>query len=299
MCLKRKLPMPWRDILPRVLAFSAVLLLLCNLFLSPPRATRNPDYLYVFALDVGQSDATLITTGDKVMLIDCGSTTAQEALTYELSRYGIEKIDILFLSHPHEDHVGNARYLLQNFAVEQVLLPQMEGEELVWQILLSELGENAEFLHTGYTFSLGYADFEVLSVGEMLGKDPENNASAVLRGVFGKMRFLFMGDAGEATEAALIATYGSAYLDSDYIKIGHHGSGGATTMDFLLATTPAAVSISCGRANSFGFPTARVLADLEALGVHIARTDLDGTVVFGTDGQELRRISNEERGLGR
>ena len=65
--------------------------MLCNLFLSPPRATRNPDYFYVFALDVGQSDATLITTGDKVMLIDCGSATAQGALTYALSRYGIDR----------------------------------------------------------------------------------------------------------------------------------------------------------------------------------------------------------------
>lgn len=297
--MKRKLPIPWRDILPRAFAFLAILLLLCNLFLSPPRATRSPDYFYIFALDVGQSDATLITTGDKVMLIDCGSAAAREALTYALSRYGIERIDILLLTHPHEDHVGNARYLLQNFAVDRVLLPSVESEELAWQILQSDLGENAEFLHTGYTFSLGRADFEVLSVGEMLGKDPENNASAVLRGTFGKMRFLFMGDAGEATEAALIDTYGRAYLDADYIKIGHHGSGGATTMDFLLATTPTAVSISCGRANSFGFPAARVLADLEALGVHIARTDLEGTVVFGTDGQELRRISNEERELGR
>lgn len=296
--MKRKLSIPWQYILSRVLALFAIVLLLFNLFLSPPRATRSPDYLYVYALDVGQSDATLITTGNQAMLIDCGSAAACEELAYALARYGITKIDILLLTHPHEDHIGNARYLLQNFAVGQVLLPPMESEELAWRILCADLGENAEFLHTGYSFSLGRAAFEVLSVGEMIGKDAENNASAVVRGVFGEMRLLFMGDAGADAEMALLTAYGAAYLDCDYLKIGHHGSAGATTMDFLLATSPTAVSISCGKANSFGFPTERVLADLNALGVHVARTDRDGTVVFGTDGRELRRISNEERGLG-
>lgn len=296
--MKRDLPMPWRTALSRGAAFLAILLLLFNLLLSPPRTTHAEDYLYVFALNVGQGDATLVTTGDQVMLIDCSSAAENKALVYELARYGIEKIDILLLTHPHEDHIGNARYLLQNLTVARVLLPCAESEELAWRLLLSDLGDKAEFLDTGYEFSLGKASFEVLSVGEMIGKDAENNASAVVRGVFGEQKFLFMGDAGAETESALLASYGEAYLDCDYLKIGHHGSAGATTMDFLLATSPTAVSISCGKANSFGFPTARVLADLEALGVHVGRTDRDGTVVFGSDGHELRRISNEEGGLG-
>lgn len=296
--MKRRLPIPWQYILLRFGAFLTILLLLLNLFLSPLHKEKSEAYLYVYALDVGQNDATLITTGNFVLLIDCAGAAAQDALVYELARYGITEIDVLLLSHPHEDHIGNTRYLLQNFNVKQLLLPPVESEELAWRVLLDELGESAEFLHTGYTFSLGRASFEVLSVGDRIGKDAENNASAVVRGVFGTQKLLFMGDAGKETEAALIEAYGAAYLDCDYLKIGHHGSDTATTMDFLLATSPTAVSISCGRENRFGFPTARVLADLEALGVHVARTDRDGTVVFGTDGSELRRISNEERGLG-
>ena len=295
--MKRELPIPWRAVFVRLLAYLAVLLLLFNIFLSPPRTSRSKEYLYIFALDVGQSEATLLVTGDKVMLIDCGSSAFCSELAYELSRYGIEKIDVLLLTHTHEDHVGNARYLLQNLQVEQVLLPSLESEDLVWRLLLQEVGEKALFLQNGYRFALGNTAFEVLGVGQGEG-EADNESSVVLRGVFGEQVLLFTGDAGAATEALLIDTYGAEYLNCDYLKIGHHGSDTASTMEFLLATSPTAVSISCGRGNSYHFPHKRVLADLEALGVHVARTDLDGTVVFGTDGRELRRISNEERGLG-
>ena len=296
--MKRSLPIHW----PRVLLQSAALLFLllfCLNFLLSPARGRDEGYLYVYALDVGQSEATLVTTGDFVMLVDCGSATERAALLYELARYGIERIDVLFLTHPHEDHVGNARYLLEYMAVGQVLLPEASSEESAWVLLQTALDGRATRLHTGYTFPLGGAVCEVLSVGNATGQEAENEASAVLRMVFGTQVFLFMGDAGAKTEAALLDSYGAAYLDCDFVKIGHHGSDGSTTTEFLWAATPAAVSISCGKDNSFGFPHARVLNDLNALGVHIARTDLDGTVVFGTNGLELRRIYETKGGFGR
>ncbi|MBQ3064140.1 MAG: MBL fold metallo-hydrolase [Clostridia bacterium] len=296
--MKSNLPIPWRAILTRGISFLVLFLLLFNLFLSPPHTTQAGEYLYIYALDVGQSEAILVTTGGKTMLIDSGSAVYSAELFYGLARYGIERLDMLVLTHPHEDHIGNARLLLQRLQVDRVLLPPIASDDLAWQLLLQAAGERTETLYMGDSFSLGHAFFEVLLTDEPGSNGDLNESSLILRGVFGEQVFLFMDDAGEKTERALLTQYGRDVLDCDYLKVGHHGSGSATTMEFLLATTPAAVSISCGRANSFGFPHPRVLADLETLGVHIARTDLDGTVVFGTDGKELRRISNEEGGLG-
>lgn len=287
----------WRDIATHVLLALVLLSLLLNIFLSPPRGSRGSGYLYIYALDVGQSDATLVTTGGKTLLIDSGTATSREALLQELSCYGVEKIDVLLLTHPHEDHIGNARYLVEYFEVGEVLLPPAQSDELAWQLLLQSVGKAASVLEAGDTFSLGLAEFEVLSARVAHDSEDENDASVVLRGVFGNQVLLFMGDAGAATEQALLDTYGEAYLDCDYLKVGHHGSKSATSMDFLLATTPVAASISCGAGNIYGFPHEEVLERLAALGTTVARTDRGGTAVFGTNGREMRRIKNAKGGL--
>ena len=293
--MKREIPIPWRRLLSRVLSLVLLLLLLVNLFLSPLDRGRSSGELYVYALDVGQSEATLVMTGNRILLIDSGTAAEQESLAYALARLNVRKIDVLLLTHLHEDHIGNARYLLQRFEVGEVLLPSYEADDLTGELLLQSIGADAVFLRAGYRFSLGFAEFEVLTVGDTNG----NDASAVLRGRFGNQVLLFMGDAGKAVEYDLISRYGAAYLDCDYLKIGHHGSNTGTTAEFLAATTPAVASISCGRQNSYGFPHERVLDDLARFDVEVARTDKSGTVIFATDGRTWTRLSSERGRLGK
>ena len=164
--MKREFPIPWRHILSRVLPFVVLALLLVNLLLSPRRAGNGSGELFIYALDVGQSEATLLITGGKTMLIDSGSVTEQEKLMYELARCGVERIDVLLLTHLHEDHIGNARYLLQTLDVGRVLLPPGESDDLAVHLLLESVGDLAEHIDVGYLFSLAFADFEVLAVGD-------------------------------------------------------------------------------------------------------------------------------------
>ena len=106
-----------------------------------------------------------------------------------------------------------------------------------------------------------------------------------------------MGDAEAATESALISAYGSEKLDCDFLKVGHHGSSTSTSVPFLLATTPTVAAISCGKQNAYGFPHAPTLENLAAVGAYVYRTDESGTLVFGTNGQEIRLIPPKMKGL--
>ncbi|MBR7112254.1 MAG: MBL fold metallo-hydrolase [Clostridia bacterium] len=284
-----------------VLAFLLAALLLWHMFSSFAPVVPSEEHLYVYVLDVGQSDAVLLRSGTHTLLIDTGTATEERALRRALARYGIEHIDYLVLTHPHEDHVGNARYIVENLSVGTVLLPSVGSEDYAYSLFLAAVAQSASVLTAtaGQHFALGNAKVEVLSAGTATSdKDGDvNDASVVLRVCFGTQVFLFMGDAEAATESALISAYGSEKLDCDFLKVGHHGSSTSTSVPFLLATTPTVAAISCGKQNAYGFPHAPTLENLAAVGAYVYRTDESGTLVFGTNGQEIRLIPPKMKGL--
>ena len=286
----------------RVLSLLLGVLLLLRLVTSLNFAKPDENYLYVYVLDVGQSDATLLRCGEKTMLIDAATATEEQALRAELSRYGIKHLDYLVLTHPHEDHVGNARWVMENLAVETVLLPAAGSEDFIYD-LICDTAVRCSFVKTaeaGQAFSLGGAKVDVLiasGYGDAATEEDANNASTVLRVQFGEQVFLFMGDAQAEAELSLLSAYDAQYLDCDFLKVGHHGSATSTTALLLAATTPTVAAISCGRQNTYGFPHEAVLQNLAAFQAHVYRTDQSGTLVFGTDGKEIRLIPSTTKGL--
>ncbi|MGL4548145.1 ComEC/Rec2 family competence protein, partial [Eubacterium aggregans] len=116
---------------------------------------------------------------------------------------------------------------------------------------------------------------------EALEEEEQNDASLVLRLTYGARSILLMGDAGLGVEAQLGA------VDSDIIKIGHHGSTTASGTGFLEEVSPAAAVVSVGRYNTFGHPTEAVLSNIETVGAKCYRTDERGAVVVETNGQNL------------
>ena len=257
-------------------------LVLCIPSLGGCRRTEA-DTLRVTVLDVGQSDCILLSQGEAHLLIDTGTAAARESVAAELAALGVKQLAYLLVTHPHEDHFGNARYVLESRTVSALLLPSTPSEDAGYALMRESATAEGILTQTvgdGYAFSLGSASCEVLCA---LPEDANvNNTSLVLRVRFGACVLLFMGDAEQEAENALLLR--AEDWRADFLKVGHHGSSTATSLAFLQAVSPAHAAISCGRDNDFGFPHAAVLQNLAAVGSTVHRTDLEGTLSYLCDG---------------
>ena len=250
----------------------------------------------VEVLDVGQSDCTLIRQGDAVLLIDTGTATERSAVRGHLADRGIDRIDLLLLTHPHEDHIGNGRMLLETYPVGALLLSPYTVEELGYDLVLNtaeQRGVPQQIVQAGESYPLGEAWVEILFADAAMDA---NDASIVLRITYGDTVFLFTGDATETAEAALLANVPLEKLDCDFLKAGHHGSDLSTGEALLRATTPEHVAISCGWQNSYGFPGEALLERLSVVGAEWHRTDTEGCLRYVSDGQRVSFVPAESIG---
>lgn len=246
---------------------------------------ENEAYFYFF--DVGQADAAAVVTHDGCILIDAGSNASEEKLLYMLRSAGIKHIDLAIFSHPHEDHIGGADFVLENIAVDELLMPDGgSGEDEYRRLCNAAARKNIKNVtaYDGYSRVLGGLNIEVLSSG---GED-ENEASTVVRVAFGKTVAVFTGDAGIETEKSLMKKYPRDKLECDILKVGHHGSLTATCREWAELLSPDYAVVSCSGTNTFGHPDYRVLRLLRGAGANICRTDTDGTVLLISDGQNVR-----------
>jgi len=267
---------------------AAVLLLL----LFAPVVLAGKD-LSVTVLDVGQGDSIFVRSPEgKVLLIDGGISKAGRSVVLPfLKKMGVNNIDLLVLTHPHDDHVAGLPYVMNNVSVSRVLDIGLPHTSAYYMNFL-KLVENNRIKYTvaksGQKFFLGSATATVLAPfgeGENSGRDLNNN-SVVLRLVYGRTSFLFMGDAGFEEEAALLAR--GIVLKSDVIKIGHHGSSTSTSDDFLGRVAPRFSVISVGKVNRYGHPSLRTIQTIKDSGSKLYRTDIDGAVTITSDGKTIR-----------
>ena len=246
------------------------------------------DELRVVVRDVGQGDAVLLSQGDAHILVDAGSSASRDALVAQLYALGIEHLEYMVITHPHEDHFGNARTVLERCHVDTLLVSdEPEGDGAYHDALSAarERGTNIKKVADGYRFSLGEA---ICSLVKPLAESKEeNDASLAMRVVFGKTTFLLMSDVEAAGESALIAEHGASFLDADWIKIGHHGAADSTKDALLDVVTPRYAAISCAAYNEYGFPDEELLSRLEKRGVTVYRTDTMGALCFTSDGKEI------------
>ena len=241
----------------------------------------------VYVLDVGQGDAVLLCQDGRWCLIDTGPAEAEDALLYDLDALEVETLDYLVLTHPHADHTGNARAVLQNYPVQTLLLPDWQpGPEDTadWPRNLAQAAADsgAEILTTeaGDSYSLGGGTLQILQGGSAEAADDSvNNASLCTLFTAGDFRFLDTGDAEEAAEQQLLDTYGTS-LHTTLFKAGHHGSYTSNSLAFLQAAAPQAVAVSCGLNNDYGHPHRAALQNFAAVGAEVYRTDLQGSLTF-------------------
>lgn len=246
--------------------------------------------LRVSVLDVGQADSILIESGDFVALIDAGDYFSERAIADGLRARGIARIDLLVATHPHRDHIGGMAALIGEFEIGKVLFTTYSDEltptNTTYMNLLNALID-ASFqtvtAATGEVIEMPLGALTVLSAG---GYNELNDCSLVIRCDYGETSFLLTGDAGFAVENAMMAD--GLPLACDVLKAGHHGSKYATSAAFLEAVGPAYVAVSCGVDNQYGYPTEEFLDRVQAAGAAVLRTDLDGDIVFLSDGASVR-----------
>lgn len=281
----------------------------------------NPQWakgkLEVSVLDVGQGDSLFVVSpGGRTMLIDGGGAfggyapqeasfgtasfgaasfgidPGEEAVSPYLWSRGFQKLDVVALTHAHQDHLGGLTAILENFHVGKLWI----GRE-VSSSGLAHLEQLARVRRIPIEHELRGKSFDWDGVqGEFLWPDgssddaitsAKNDDSLVLSLHYGSRNILLPGDAERQAERGILAENLPEALRSYVLKVGHHGGKNSTTQEFLSAVEPSIGIISVGEANAYGHPSPEVLERLEASGAQVLRTDRDGAVHVLTDGQRL------------
>ncbi|NMB00817.1 MAG: MBL fold metallo-hydrolase [Firmicutes bacterium] len=238
--------------------------------------------LQVHYLDVGQAESTVLMGQGFTILIDAGDRGETDVL-YHLHRLGIETIDLLILTHPHADHIGQAAQILDSFAVREVWMSGYEHYTVLFETVLDAiLDSDADYYEprAGEKFSFGQLNLEIVNPTE-IGSDLHDTCIMV-RAVYGDIAFLFTGDAERKTETKLSRM--GVPLKAQILQLGHHGSRTSSSLDFLLDVDPEVVIYSAGVGNDYGHPHPEVINRLKILKVPVYGTDRYGTIVVNTDG---------------
>jgi len=251
--------------------------------------------LIVYFLDVGQADCTLIQlpNGEEV-LIDAGNYGDGSYIKNYLENLNVDDIEYFILTHPHEDHIGSAREIINNFTVKKIYMPDVLASSNLYESTMLAI-ENKDietiFAKPGLIIidSPGLK-LELLSPKSMYYSEL-NEYSAVARLEYDNTSFLFTGDAESVSELEMLG--GGFNLDSDVLKVGHHGGRTSSSIDFLKAVTPEYSIISCGEDNSYGHPHIETLNRLSDIGSEIYRTDELGTIVAVSNGKDISITSDE------
>jgi len=257
-------------------------------------------FLEVIFFDVGQGDAIFIETPSyHQILIDGGpDSTILEKLSKEMPFWD-RSIDLIILTHPERDHLTGLIEVLEKYKVENILwtgIVRDTAEYKEWKKLIEEEKAEIFIAKAGQkisclTWQIKQCDLEILQPFESLeGKEfkDSNNTSIISKLVFGKNSFLFTGDAYKNVEVELINK--EAEIDSDVLKVAHHGSKTSSSEEFLKAVSPEIAVISVGRENKYGHPNEEVLELLEKYGIRVLRTDKDGDIKIISDGNKSMLI---------
>ena len=252
----------------------------------------NP-YLKVIFFNVGQGDAIFIVSPQKhQILIDGGpNSIILEKLAKEMPFWD-RSIDLIILTHPEHDHIAGLLEVLKRYKVENILWTGVirdTAEYKEWLRLIKRENSELRIAKAEQKIKAREVHFDILNPFENLsGRKIKNvnNTSVIAKLVFDKKSFLFSGDAYKPVERKLIAR--GLALDSDVLKVGHHGSKTSSAEEFIEKVLPEIAVISAGKNNRYGHPHQQTLDTLEKYGVETLRTDINGDIKIISDGKNIR-----------
>lgn len=258
------------------------------------------DHLEVHVIDVGQADAILVRTPDEGdWLIDGGTGETEDDLIAYLERQGVKRLEYVVATHPHEDHIGGLDKVIQTFDIGTVYMPKVSHTTKAFENMLLAIQKKdipVVEAKADVRMPLGNGTQGLFLAPCSEEYESLNDYSAVLKVVYGNTSFLLTGDAEKLSEAEMLSRYSSKTLASTVLKVGHHGSKTSTSEEFLQAVQPKGAAISVGQGNDYGLPHGDTLKLLEQNHIPYWRTDEDGSLVFYSDGENVRYGSEQMAG---
>ncbi|WP_297634399.1 ComEC/Rec2 family competence protein [uncultured Clostridium sp.] len=267
-----------------LLIFSTLFLI--NKFIQTPKS----DKLYVYFLDVGQGDSTLIQYMDNTILIDSGPKSSEDKILSYLKQLKLKDIDFLVSTHPHEDHIGNMDEIIDTIKVKKFYAPHVSVETEEFSDLINSLNrQNLQITILNQdTASINLGDdirVDIFYPFKGLETENLNNYSSVIKITFKETSFLFTGNAEKEVNDYLLSN--KLPIQSDVLKLGHHGSNTSLDEYFLSEVSPKLAIASCGYNNSYNHPSSSVIELLNSNNIPLLRTDLTGSIILSSDGKNI------------
>jgi competence protein ComEC len=247
------------------------------------------------------------------MLVDGGGTSGGATNGYDIGwevvapvllARGVRKIDVLVITHPHDDHIGGLPAVIESVPVGLALDPEIEFSSDAYDVLKESLARRkveVEQISEGARVNLGRGVYaEVLNPPASRGTPNEsdpNNDSVVLKLVDGQVSMLLTADIETETVQRLAES--GADIRATILKVPHHGSAGSAVPAFIDAVHPELALISVGENNDYGHPSEEMLGELKRVGAKVLRTDRDGAITVTMRQTEWSAAGFSRRGDGR
>jgi competence protein ComEC len=272
----------------RIIALGVIFSIGTLTFFQTSSASPQTEYLSVRFLDVGQGDAIHIQTPDGYELLIDGGPTAQVLRELAQGRSFFDStIDVVLATHPDGDHIGGLVDILDRYQVATIIQTNNINDTPAASAYdESVVNEEAEIVlaQAGQLIQLGASTtVRILAPAGDTTLWRSNAASIIVQVSYGEIDFLLTGDAFAATEEYLAELYGDS-IQSEVLKLGHHGSKTSSSELFLDAVQPEFAVVSAEQNSRYGHPHAEVVERVEERNIQLMSTAKEGTIEFLTDG---------------
>ena len=247
----------------------------------------NNNLLKVHYLDIGQGDSIFIELpNNETMLIDAAESYQSENIINYLKNLNYQKIDYVIGTHPHTDHIGGLKDIINTFEIGKIYMPKVVSTTKTYESLLMAIKDKNLKINTAKA-GTSIIDTDALKIN-ILAPNSEtytelNNYSVVTKITYGTTKFLFMGDAEKLSENEI-----KENVTADVIKIGHHGSNTSSSIDFIKKVNAKYGIISVGLNNKYNLPKEETITNWENSGTKIYLTSTNGTIRASSDGTNIK-----------
>lgn len=250
------------------------------------QSVNSNEKLKVHIIDVGQGDSTFVELPNgATLLIDAGEREYGENVISYIKALGYRKVDYLVATHPHSDHIGGLQAVIESFDIGKIYMPKKSSTTSTFKHLLEAVKDKGLGIETAKAGKNIVTDIDlsvtILSPVEEDYADEMNLYSAVVKITYGKMRFLFMGDAETENEEQM------QDVSAEFIRVGHHGSRTSSGEEFVRRVGAQIAVVSVGKDNSYDLPKEEILSRWKRAGATLYRTDESGSLVFESDGASI------------